>query len=191
MFNLARNISCTIYAGAASPKCTEAKDAASFFNQGEGLSRAQYLYLLETKWLKPVPISMTKGSIGLKTVDVVQTGVNARRVDYYLNRRTHLPQRVVTFFESGRVWEIYNFADYVDINGIRMPSVQEKGKVSFQMNPADDETIFTHPPSIETGSKGWRLTNRKAHWPDSRAPSFFTPSTRRLTEAAGALNLID
>jgi hypothetical protein len=160
MSNLERNISCTMYAGASSPKCTEPKDAASFFNQGEGLGRAQYLYLLETKWVKPVPISMTKGSIGLKTVDVVQTRVDARRVDYYLDRKTHLPQRVVTFFESGRVWETYNFSDYIDINGIRMPSVQKKGKINFQINPAYDVTIFTRPPSIETGPKAWQLANR-------------------------------
>jgi hypothetical protein len=160
MSNLERNISCTMYAGASSPKCTEPKDWASFFNQGEGLGRVQYLYLLETEWVKPVPISMTKGSIGLKTADIVQTRVNGRRVDYYLDRKTHLPQRVVTFFESGRVWEKYNFSDYIEINGIRMPSVQTKGKINFQINPAYDETIFTHPPSIETGPKVWQLTNR-------------------------------
>jgi hypothetical protein len=160
MSNLERNISCTMYAGASSPKCIKPKDAASFFNQCEGLGRAQYLYLLETKWIKPVPISVTKGSIGSKTVDVVETRVDGRRVDYYLDRKTHLPQRVVTFFESGRVWETYNFSDYKDINGIRMPSVQKKGKINFQINPAYDETIFTHPPSIETGPKVWQLTNR-------------------------------
>lgn len=160
MYNLERTISCTMHAGASSPKCVKPKDAASFFNQGEGLRRAQYLYLLETKWIKPVPNSVTKGSLGSKTVDVVETKVDGRRVDYYLDRKTHLPQRVVTFFESGRVWETYNFSDYKDINGIRMPSVQKEGKINFQINPAYDETIFTLPPSIETGPKVWQLTNQ-------------------------------
>ena len=160
MSNLERNIACTMYAGDSSPKCTEPKDWASFFNQGEGLGRAQYLYLLETKWVKPVPISVTKGSIGLKTVDVLQTRADGRIVDYYLDRKTHLPQRVVTFFESGRVWETYDFSDYMNVNGIKMPSVQQKGKINFQINPAYNESIFTHPPSIEAGSKAWRLDNR-------------------------------
>jgi hypothetical protein len=127
MFNLEHNISCTMYAGAASPKCTEPKNAASFFNQGEGPIRVQYLYLLETKWIKPTPVRMTREYIGLKSVDVVQTQVAGRRVDYYLDRKTHLPQRVITFFESGRVWETYNFSDYITIKGIQMPSVTQEG----------------------------------------------------------------
>ena len=160
MFNLERNISCTIYSGARSPKCTEPKNAASFFNQSEGPARVQYLYLLETKWIRPLPVRTTKHWIGLKTVDVVQTQVAGRRVDYYLDRKTHLPQRIITFFESGRVWEIYNFSDYIKINGIQMPSVQKKGKINFQINPAYAESIFTHPPSIEAGPKAWQSGNR-------------------------------
>jgi len=160
MFNLERNLSCMIYAGAASPKCTEPRNAASFFIQGEGPVRAQYLYLLETKWIKPAPLSVTKDSIGLKTLDVVQTQVAGRRVDYYLDRKTHLPQRVITFFESGRVWETYSFSDYIEIDGIQMPSVQKKGKINFQINPAYAESIFTHPPSIEAGPKAWQPGNR-------------------------------
>lgn len=160
MFNLERNISCRMYAGAASPKCTEPKDAASFFNQSEGLVRAQYLYLLETKWVKPAPVRMTKDSIGRKSVDVVQTQVAGGRVDYYLDRKTHLPQRVVTFFESGRVWETYNFSHYITINGIQMPSIQKKAEINFQINPAYEESIFTHPPSIEAGPKAWQPGNR-------------------------------
>ena len=160
MFNLERNISCSAYAGATSPKCMKPKDATSFFNQGEGLARVQYLYLLETKWIKPAPVSTTKDSIGLKTLDVVQTQVVGRRVDYYLDRKTHLPQRVITFFESGRVWETYNFSDYLTVNGIQMPSVQKKGKINFQINPAYTESIFTHPPSIEAGPKAWQPGNR-------------------------------
>jgi hypothetical protein len=160
MFNLERKINCTMYDGVASPKCTEPKDAASFFNQSEGLGRAQHLYLLETKWVKPVPIRVTNDLIGRKRVDVIQTEVDARRVDYYLDRKTHLPQRVIRFFESGRGWETYNFSDYISINGIQLPSVQKQGKISFQINPAYDESIFIHPPSIEAGSNAWRLDNR-------------------------------
>ena len=85
-----------------------------------------------------MPISVTKGSIGSKTVDVVETRVDGRRVDYYLDRKTHLPQRVVTFFESGRVWETYNFSDYRDINGIA--ECTEEGQNHLQINPAYDET---------------------------------------------------
>ncbi|SRR6266498_742796 len=159
MFNLERNISCTIYAGVPSPKCIEPKHAASSFNQSEGLGRAQYLYLLETKWVKPVPIRVTKDVIGWKPVDVIQTQVDGRRVDYYLDRKSHLPQLVVTFFETGRIWGTYTFSDYININGIQMPSVQKKGKINFQINPAYDESVFILPQSIEAGSKAWRLDN--------------------------------
>ena len=160
MFNLERNISCSMYAGAASPKCTKPKDGTSFFSQGEGVARVQYLYLLETRWVTPAPMSLRRDSIGLKSVDIVQTQVAGRRVDYYLDRKTHLPKRVVTFFESGRVWETFDFSDYVTINGIQMPSVQKRGKINFQINPAYTDNIFTNPPSIEAGPKAWQPGNR-------------------------------
>lgn len=156
MFNLERRISCTMYAGASEPKCREPRNPDQYFNQSEGLARIQYLYLMETKWIKPVPVRATKGSLELQVVDVVQTDVNGKRVDYYLDRETHLPRRVVTFFPSGRVWETYDFRDYRSIAGIQMPGVQKKGKIDFQLNPSYDETIFTRPPSIKDGATAWQ-----------------------------------
>lgn len=160
MFNRERRTSCTVSTDAPAPRCSEPRDADSFFHQGEGLARTQYLYLLETKWTQPAPLAATAGRLGTQAVDIVRTVVNGRRVDYYFDRRTHLARRIVTFFESGRVWETYDFSDYLSVEGIQMPGRQKNGRLNFQINPAYDESIFTRPPSIEAGAKAWQAARR-------------------------------
>lgn len=78
-----RSLRCTAYAGAAQPVCGPAKQGVS--PPDEGINQVQYLYLMETRWVKRQPLSVTNGSIGLK------------KVDYFLDRKTHLPLRVAVF----------------------------------------------------------------------------------------------
>ena len=150
-----QNRRCTIYAGSSSPVCGPAKQKTS--PADEGITQVQYLYLMETKWVKPVPLSVTKGSIGLKQVDVLHTRFENKRVDYFLDRKTHLPARVAVFYnDSERATLMFDFSDYVTVNGIQMPGRQKKGKINFQINAPYDESIFTRSPSIEAGPKAWQ-----------------------------------
>jgi hypothetical protein len=153
-----QNRRCTIYAGSAAPICGPAKQKGS--PADEGITQVQYLYLMETKWVKPTPISVTKGNIGLKQVDVLHTRFDDKRVDYFLDRKTHLPVRVAVFYkESERAMLMFDFSDYVTVNGIQMPGRQKKGKINFQINAAYDENIFTRSPSVEAGPKAWQRSN--------------------------------
>ena len=153
-----QNRRCTLYAGSSAPVCGPAKQAKS--PADELITQVQYLYLMETKWVKPTPISVTKDHIGLKRVDVLHTRFENKRVDYFLDRKTHLPARVAVFYnDSDRATVMFDFSDYVTVNGIQMPCRQKKGKINFQINALYDESIFTRPPSIEAGPKAWQRSN--------------------------------
>jgi len=153
-----QNRRCRIYAGSSSPVCGPAKQKTS--PADEGITQVQYLYLMETRWVKPAPTSVTKGNIGLKQVDVLHTRFENKRVDYFLDRKTHLPARVAVFYnDSDRATIMFDFSDYVTVNGIQMPGRQKKGKINFQINAVYDESIFTRSPSIEAGPKAWQRSN--------------------------------
>ena len=153
-----QNRRCTLYAGSSAPVCGPAKQAKS--PADEGITQVQYLYLMETRWVKPTPIGVTKDNIGLKQVDVLHTRFENKRVDYFLDRKTHLPARVAVFYnDSDRATFMFDFSDYVTVNGIQMPGRQKKGKINFQINARYDESIFTRSPSIEAGPKAWQRSN--------------------------------
>lgn len=151
--DIEQNRRCTLYAGSSSPVCCPAKQAKS--PADEGISQVQYLYLMETRWVKPTPLSVTKDNIGLKLFDVLHTRFENKRVDYFLDRKTHLPARVAVFY-NGRDRATFDFSDYVTVNGIQMPGRQKKGKINFQINASYDESVFTRLPSIEAGPKAWQ-----------------------------------
>ena len=149
-----QNRRCSIYADSSSPICGPAKQGIS--PAGEGITQVQYLYLMETRWVKPTPISVTKEN----KVDVLHTRFENKRIDYFLDRKTHLPARVAVFYDgSDRATFMFDFSDYVTVNGIQMPGRQKRGKISFQINAPYDESIFTRSPSIEAGPKAWQRSN--------------------------------
>jgi hypothetical protein len=153
--DVSRNRHCTLYKGAAAPVCGAASNVRS--PGDEGLVRAQYLYLLETRWVKPTPVGVSEGHVGLKSVDVLRTRFREMRIDYFLDRKTHLPARVTVFFEkSGRVLESLDFSEYAAVGGVLMPGKQERGHINFQINPPYDESVFTRPPTLEAGPHAWR-----------------------------------
>ncbi|SRR6266498_209880 len=157
VLDLERDYACRVYAESKSPVCGKARQLGS----REGIDEAQYLYLMETRWIQPTPVSARKDSIGFKTIDVVVTQLEDKRIEYYLSRETHLPQRVVTFrgaFHgvSYRARSSYDFSDYMIVNGIQMPGKQKRGRINFSINPAYDDGIFSRPPSIKAGLKAWQ-----------------------------------
>lgn len=156
--DLERNRRCTIYAGTSAPVCGPAKQG----NLNEGISQVQYLYLMETRWVKPLPLSVTNGSIGLKKVDVLHTGFENKNIDYFLNRKTHLPLRVAVFYHgSDRATLIIDLSDYVTVSGIQMPGKQKKTPINFQINPPYDAGIFTRPPSVSAGPHAWQQVSKE------------------------------
>jgi hypothetical protein len=86
------------------------------------------IYLMETNWVRPVPVGARTEGKGRKQLDVVETEVGKLRVDFYLNRKTRLPVRLVTEWYGGITQATgplglmtVELDDYADVNGILMP----------------------------------------------------------------------
>lgn len=126
---------------------------------------AQLYYLLETQWVKPVPVGVTSGRAGRRTVDVVQTLIDGTRVDFYLDRASHLPLKVAFPAADERGTYYVTFSAYADVAGIQMPqrvSFMGSGNLptTYQLNVAYDEGIFARPPTIAAGAEAWRTARR-------------------------------
>lgn len=153
VLDLERDFACRAHPESKPPVCSTARGMGS----REGIDEAQYFYLMETRWIKPAPISVRKDTIGFKQVDVVVTELEGKRIEYYLSRKTHLPQRITIFHgNSKRPRSSFDFSEYVSVNGIQMPGKQKRGKITFTINPAYDAGIFSRLPSIAAGPKAWQ-----------------------------------
>jgi len=150
--DLERNVRCHVYAG-TTPVCGVARKTGSP-SEDEGIVQAQYLYLMETRWVRPVPLDVTKSE---SKFDVLHTRLGDKRIDYFLNRKTHLPMRVAVFYgSSGKPTLTVEFSKYLRVGTIQMPGKQKRGSISFQINPPYDEAIFTRLPSLTTGPHAWQ-----------------------------------
>lgn len=147
---------------------------------------AQLYFLLETQWIKPLPLKVYAGRIGNRPVDIIQTIVqyadapranpNGYRVDFHLDKQSHLPLKVA--FPAGDDGSVFprdsegtnygrgtyyvTFADYADMSGIQMPRrvgyLADKPHASLRVrvNVEYDPGIFERPPSLKAGPDAWR-----------------------------------
>lgn len=121
-------------------------------------------YFLETKWNKPVPEKVTKGKVGSRKVNVIQTSFIENRADFMFDTESYLLLRVA-YYTNQRLSNSIRFSDYVDVNGIKMPTkgVLESSdgemeyRVAIQLNVEYDESIFSRPPSFEFGPEAWKI----------------------------------
>lgn len=99
----------------------------------EYLVQHPVIYLMETKWVRPVPVRVrVEGK-----VEVIETHIGKIRADFYLDRKTKLPNKIITHRLNG-IWETFRLdepwesvsrysvmtlelSNYKDINGILMP----------------------------------------------------------------------
>lgn len=133
--------------------------------------RDQVCYLLETRWVKPVPIKVEKERIGWKKFDVLHAEVEAygerSYVVFYFDPRTHLPSKVgFKHVEDAKYYYWVYMSDYVEIGGIQMPQkVSYKPgpmiPANFEINVEYDPTIFERPPSIAAGPEAWKVKPRR------------------------------
>lgn len=122
--------------------------------------------LLETKWLKPVLVGVSKGRIRFRPVDILETKVNARRVDFALDQKTHLPVRVSYHnVINGKTYiTTVDLSDYVQVNGIMVPEKVKYGdgteyKQTYRFNVEYNREIFIKPPPLAAGPEAWKLGN--------------------------------
>ena len=135
------------------------------------------LYLMETRWVRPKPVRTRTEGKGKKQQDVIEAEVGQLRLDFYLDRKTHLPAKVVTEESPGeprlprRMDLMVTFEDYAEVDGIQMPRRlireplltevvrRDTERAKYRFNVAYDEKIFTHPIPKNAKSKDWEQKN--------------------------------
>jgi|SRR5215213_8183170 len=116
---------------------------------------------------------------GRKQVDVIETKVGQLQVDFYLDRKTRLPIRLVTDWFGGITQATVRgglvtveLEDYVAIDGIMMPrrvtrelegnvpvgeiSRRDTENAKYQFNVTYNPTIFEFPASRKLKRHDWK-----------------------------------
>ena len=146
--------------------------------QFEYLVQRPVIYLMETKWVRPVPLRVRVEGKGKWQVEVIETQIGKIRADFYLDRKTKLPNKIRTHRLNG-TWEsvrpssliTIELDNYKLIDGILMPQRVteiielsdtidrrldiEDAKYSFNVsyNPA----IFHGPIPANVKRHDWKL----------------------------------
>lgn len=136
------------------------------------------IFLLETKWLQPKPIRVTRHKINREEFDVVETLIPANneglfeRMDFYIDPKSLLVQRVLEYYK-GKPSGFNLFKDYVSVDGIKMPvysasylyrhwnekiRLKSSTKMKWNFNVEYNEQIFEKPPSVKAGADAWKPT---------------------------------
>ncbi|HEY9401978.1 MAG TPA: hypothetical protein VIQ24_04755 [Pyrinomonadaceae bacterium] len=165
MLNLKRNLTYLTYpddpesprVSQPCPDCTDIKYS---------ILRGQLRYLMESRWVRPVPLSASKERRGARPVDVVRTLVNGERVDFVLDGKSYLPLEINHYYKFRGVESIHTegMSDYVEVAGIKVPrklTIQRyRYRVEHHINVQYDESLFEHPPTIEAGAEAWKAKRK-------------------------------
>ena len=142
--------------------------------------RAQTYFLMETRWVRPLPLKVKPGHVGGGKVDVLCAALDRYKVIYYLDRKTHLPVKALLLtsdLDQDDEDTVDAFAavlaEYTNVQGIQMPLKAGWGpsadlNFSFQINVDYDPTIFETPPKLEAGPEAWKRGKRASPPPPSK-----------------------
>ncbi|HEX8500931.1 MAG TPA: hypothetical protein VF659_10105 [Pyrinomonadaceae bacterium] len=123
------------------------------------VDEAQLYFLLETRWQRPVPVAASEGEAGGRRADVVRVAVGDKQADYFLDRKTHLPLKIV-FPARDNARRYFAAKDYADVGGVMLPLKVSYGggfsPYAYVLNPDYDPNIFERPPTIDAGIEAWR-----------------------------------
>ena len=144
----------------------------------EYLVQHPVIYLMETKWVRPVPLRVRVERKGLSQVEVIETQIGKIRADFYLDRKTKLPNKIITHRLSG-LWDLVTPSSmttleldhYKAIDGIQMPRrVTEIIELSntidrrldiedarYAFNVAYNPAIFHDPIPKNVKRDDWKL----------------------------------
>lgn len=120
-------------------------------------------YLLpENRYLHPKLERLITVTNGSRDVYVIETRIKGNRVDFFLDSQTYLPFKLAFFRSNGKepgehVSYETNLADYLDCQGIKVPTKVDDRRVSYQFNTEYNEQIFRKVPlPIEKSGDAWR-----------------------------------
>ena len=139
------------------------KDQAIYKGGMSAIINAQLNYLMETRWVKPIPMSVVRGKVGGHAVDIVRTVVREypkgeENVSFALDRKTHLPRQVIYHKAiSGREYSGgVPLSDYIAINGVQMPGKVGSDRTTYQFNVDYNQQVFELAPSRKAGIDAWK-----------------------------------
>lgn len=141
------------------------------------LRQLQYVYFLETRWVRASPLRASRVRLGFRRVERVETEIDDDAVVFYLDLTTHLPVRIETSrtftvkpprpgaFRDNTVLTserkyIFKLDGYHEVAGIQVP-----GRVTLsghtvqsrvEINPDYEPAIFNQPPPPGAGIDSWR-----------------------------------
>jgi hypothetical protein len=125
---------------------------------------AQLTYLMETRWVKPIPVSVERGKVGWHAVDIVRTVVREypkreEAVSFALDRKSHLPRKVIyhTVSLGQETSGGPSLSDYVSINGVQMPGKVGRDRTNYQLNVDYNPQVFELPPQRDAGIDAWKV----------------------------------
>ena len=132
----------------------------------------QYVYFLETRTVRPVPVRASRATHRFNAVDRVETVFDDDRVVFDFDVKTHLPVRIEATLKStlpplrpgmqapGDMRFVYELSEYEEIGGIMLPTRVKLGNDAAQtrveINPDYDAAIFSTPPSPDSTIDSWR-----------------------------------
>lgn len=128
----------------------------------------QILTFMETQWVQPEVRRAEDKLWNLRRVTVVETQLGDQGFDFYLDRQTRLPLRVLIKTPTKiRIHETdCRLGEYSDVEGLQLPhdvSCKEQDmprppreKVRYRLNVEYDKELFRRPPSLDRGPKGWQ-----------------------------------
>jgi hypothetical protein len=125
------------------------------------LRNGQFLYFMETAYVQPEPVGLKRGRLDRRDIDVIETRVNGDRVEFSLDRHSHLPVRVAIMEQRLRFPRVWWLSDYQSVDGILMPRNVHPGENStetelatYQFNVDYDDSVFI-PGSVRFEKNGW------------------------------------
>ena len=123
----------------------------------------QLHYLMETRWVKPIPVSVERGKVAGHSVDIIQTVVKEfprgeEKITFVLDRKSHLPLQVIhhTITFGQEYTGGPRLSGYTEVNGIQMPARVDGFNTSYQFNVEYDPRVFEQPPSAQAGIEAWK-----------------------------------
>lgn len=135
------------------------------------------VFLLETKWAQPTPVSVRREIVGKERLDVVRTQFfsfkeyNGWGLDFYVDPESLEVRRVAELNGNLKPYRIVYFDGFTTVDGITVPKrftaygpsakIDSPKKSSyapleFTFNVEYDEDLFTRAPSVAAGIDAWK-----------------------------------
>ena len=163
MHNYEQNIHFSYLDNGKEGSVAPTKDLALYKGGMSAIINAQLNYLMETRWVKPIPVSVARGKVGGHSVDIVRTVVREypngeEMVSFALDRKTHLPRQVISHkVISGKEYSGgVSLSDYAAINGVQMPNKVGRDRTIYQFNVDYNQQVFERAPSRKAGIDAWK-----------------------------------